>query len=119
MLAEPTDFIGNILAKLINKQLEHPATLSKVKSWCMSVTLHTDFYPLSIIFSDDMRIERGAIEDPTLSVSMTFDTIIRLIKRDTSMIRFLFNRSIRISGLFRHPISALRFYRLMNAVLKV
>lgn len=118
MIAEPTDFIGNILTKLINKQLENPATLNRVKNWRMSVVLHTDYYPLALIFSDAMRIESGTIPDSTLTVNMTFNTIIKLAKGETSLIRSLFNRSIKIKGIIRHPISTFRFYRLMNAVLK-
>ena len=118
MLAEPTDFIGNILAKLINRQLEDPGTLSRVKSWRMSILLETDLYPLSLIFDDDMRIEKGSVADSTLIVNMTFNTIIDLVKGETSLVRSLINRTIKIKGFFRHPISTFRFYKLMNAVLK-
>ena len=103
---------------MVNKQLENPATLSKVKNWRMSVVLQTDYYPLSLIFSDVIRIESGVISDPTLVFSMTFKTIIQIAKGESSLIKSVLNRSIRIKGLLRHPIATLRFYRLMNAVLK-
>ncbi len=118
MLVEPSDFIGKILAKMINKQLENSATLSKVKNWRMSVVLQTDYYPLSLIFSDVIKIESGAIVDPTLVFTMAFNTIIKIAKGDSSLVKSVFNRSIKIKGLLRHPIATLRFYRLMNAVLK-
>ena len=118
MLAEPTDFIGNILAKLINRQLEDPATLARVKNWRMSILLHTDYTPLSLIFSDEMRIESGPIAEPTIVVYMTFNTIINLVKGETSLVRSIINRTIKIKGLLRHPVSTFRFYRLMSAILK-
>jgi hypothetical protein len=118
MLDEPTDFIGNILAKLINRQLESPEILAKVKNWRMTIVLHTDYYPLSIIFNGKMNIQVGVINKPTLSVTMTFHTIIQLIKRETSLVRSLLNRTIKIKGLPRHPKATFRFYKLMNAVLK-
>jgi hypothetical protein len=118
LLVEPTDFIGKILAMMINKQLESPATLSEVEKWQMTVVLQTDFYPLSLIFDDTMRIEKGVSPEPTLLVTTTFNTIIRIAKGESSLIKSVLGRSIRIKGLFRHPIATFRFYRLMNVVLK-
>ncbi|MGD9397002.1 MAG: hypothetical protein PVJ05_11285 [Candidatus Thorarchaeota archaeon] len=118
MLAEPTDFVGKILSIMINKHLEDPSTLSKVKSWRMKVVLQTDYYPLSLIFDDSLRIENGVVSDPILVVSLTFERIIQLIKGKSSLIKSVLNRSIRIKGLLRHPVAAFRFYGFINAVLK-
>ena len=118
MLAEPADFVGKILSIMINKQLEDPSTLSKVKDWRMNVVLQTDYYPLSLIFDDSLRIENGVVSDPTLVVSITFERIMQIVKGKSSLIKSVLNRSIRIKGLLRHPVAAFRFYRLMNAVLK-
>jgi hypothetical protein len=118
MLAEPTDFVGKILSIMINKQLEDPITLTKVKNWRMKVILQTDYYPLSLIFDDSLRIENRIVSDPTLVVSLTFDRIMQIVKGKSSLIKSVLNRSIRIKGILRHPIAAFRFYRLMNAVLK-
>ena len=103
---------------MINRQLEDPSTLSKVKKWRMSIVIQTDYYPLSLIFSDSMRIEKGVVHDPTLVAITSFGTLLAITKGKSSLLKSVMNRTIRIKGLLRHPIAAFRFYRLMNQVLK-
>ena len=118
MLSEPSDFVGNILAKMINRQLKDSTTLEKVKKWRMTVVLQTDYYALSLIFDELMQIKSGATTDPTLIATTTFHTILMIAKGKNSLLKSVLNRSVRIKGLFRHPIAAFRFYRLMNQALK-
>ncbi len=117
MLHEPSDFIGNLLGKLLNRQLENESVRRKVGSWRMSVVLDTDYYPISIVFSDQIEIVADYIDDPTIVLSMKFNTIIGLFRGETSMIRAVLGRTIKTRGLLRHPLSMLRFYRLMVSML--
>jgi hypothetical protein len=103
---------------MINRQLEDPAISEKVKKWRMTVVLQTDYYGLSLIFDEAMRIESGAVTNPTLIATTTFYTILMIAKGKVSLLKSVLDRSVRIKGLFRHPIAAFRFYRLMNQVLK-
>ncbi|TFG31167.1 hypothetical protein EU527_13110 [Candidatus Thorarchaeota archaeon] len=118
MIAEPRDFIGNILAKLINNRLENPLELERVKKWRMSVILETDYYPISIIFEDQIGIEATTVDDPTLIFRMKFQTIVSIVKKETSILRALIHGSIRVKGIIQHPRAAFRFYKLMNLILK-
>lgn len=118
MLKEPNDFIGNILAKLINQQLENPAILDKMTSWNMSVVIDTDYYPVSIIFNETISMKTGSINEPTLTFKMSFSTIISLVKKETSMVRAILGGSIKVRGLLRHPRAGYRFYLLMNSIMK-
>ncbi|MGY5858965.1 MAG: hypothetical protein RTU63_06325 [Candidatus Thorarchaeota archaeon] len=118
MLKEPPDFVGNILAKLINRQMQIPSMKEKMKSWKMSVILKTDFYPVSIIFDQDIRVLAEAIENPTLVFAMNFGTIIKLVEHETTMVRAMFGGSIKVKGLFRNLRAVYRFYTLMNSILK-
>ncbi|MGY5880452.1 MAG: hypothetical protein RTV31_09375 [Candidatus Thorarchaeota archaeon] len=118
MLKEPPDFIGNILAKLINRQIQNPSMKEKMKSWKMSVILETDFYPVSIIFDQDITAFAEVVENPTLVFTMDFGTIIKLVEQETTMIRAMIGGSIKVKGFFRNLRSVYRFYSLMNSILK-
>ncbi len=117
MLTEPPDFIGNILAKLINNQIANSALRDKMQNWRMTVVFDTDYYPVSIIFDETISIKSGIVEEPTLIFKMEFGTILELVERKTSMIRAIFSRKIKVKG-FRHLIALYRFYGLMNTILK-
>ncbi|RDE15255.1 MAG: hypothetical protein C4K48_04210 [Candidatus Thorarchaeota archaeon] len=117
MLHEPDDFIGNILGKLLNRQLENQPMRGKVGRWRMSVVLDTDYYPISIIFSYHIEIVADYVDDPTIVLSMKFNTIIRLFRGETSMIRAVLGGAIKTRGLLKHPLSMIRFYRLMTSIL--
>jgi len=80
MMKEPTDFIGNILAKLINLQLANSSMREKMANWNMSVVLDTDYYPVSIIFDETISMKTGSVDEPTLIFKMSFGTIISLVK---------------------------------------
>lgn len=118
MMKEPTDFIGNILAKLINRHLEKQSMRDKMTSWNMSVVIETDYYPVSIIFDERISMKTGSVDEPTLIFKMSFGTIISLVKKDTSMIRAILRGSIKVRGLLQNPRAAYRFYSLMNSILK-
>jgi len=118
MISEPSDFIGNILAKLINRQLENPITRKKLADWRMSVIIDTDYYPVSIIFDGDISLKTSSVDEPTLIFKMNFGTIISLVKKETSMIRAIIGGSIKVRGLLQNPRAAYRFYSLMNSILK-
>ncbi len=118
MIKEPTDFIGNILAKLINRQLENPSKQGMMTSWNMSVVIDTDYYPVSIIFDETISMKTGLVDEPTLIFKMSFGTIISLVKKETSMIRAMLGGSIKVRGLLQNPRAAYRFYILMNSILR-
>jgi len=118
MVEEPSDFIGNILAKLINRKFNDENQIEKLKSWNMSVLLETDYYPVSLIFSDGIKIMTQVINNPTLVIKTTFQTIISIVKNETSPLGALFKSSIKMKGIFRHPRAAFQFYRLIDKILK-
>ncbi|MHA1908904.1 MAG: hypothetical protein ACW98Y_16500 [Candidatus Thorarchaeota archaeon] len=119
MINEPPDFVGNILAKMINKALTKPSMAMKVQGWKMIVTLSSDYYPVSMVFDEGVTVVRQIDEKPSLIVEMNFAVIIQLVEGNTSMIRAMLKRRIRVGGLFRHPVATFRFYRLMQAILGV
>ena len=117
MLEEPPDFIGNILAKLINSKIASSALGEKMQDWRMTVVFDTDFYPVSIIFDQTLSIKSGHVEEPTLIFKLKFGTILKLVERNTSMVRAILRGKIKVKG-FRHLVSLYRFYSLMNTILK-
>lgn len=117
MINEPTDFVGNIVAKLIAKALAKPSMSKKAIEWRMIITLSSDYYPVSIIFNDGVSVARSIDSKPTLDVEMNFGTIIELVEGKTSMVKEILNRGIRVKGLLRHPIATFRFYTLMKSIL--
>ena len=118
MLDEPKDFIGYLMAQLISRQLEDPKLESRVKGWKMTVVLATDYYPVTLTFDKGVRFSKGAASDATLTVEMSFGTIIRLVMDETSTIKAFLKGEIKARGLFRHPVAMKRFYGLLNAALK-
>ena len=117
MLNEPSDFIGNILGKLLNRELEKPSMRRKMGRWRMSIVLNTDYYPVSIVISDRIEIIADYVASPTIVLSTKFSTIIELFNGETSMIGAVLRGTIKTRGLLRHPLSMIRFYRLMTAIL--
>jgi len=117
MLTEPPDFIGNILAKLINSQISTSALSDKMQNWRMTVVFDTDYYPVTIIFDETISIKAGIVEGSTLTFKLEFGTILELVERKTSMIRAILSGKIKVKG-FRHLIALYRFYGLMNTILK-
>ena len=117
MLEEPPDFIGNILAKLINSKITNSGLHDKIQDWRMTVVFDTDFYPVSIYFDEAVRIKAGIADEATLIFKLEFGTILELVERKTSMIRAILSRKIKVKG-FRHLVSLYRFYGLMNTILK-
>jgi putative sterol carrier protein len=118
MLDEPKDFIGYLMSQLISRQLEDPKLESRVKGWKMTVVLATDYYPITLIFDRGVRFSKGAASDATLTVEMSFSTIIRLVMEETSTIKAFLKGEIKARGMFRHPVAMKRFYGLLNAALK-
>ncbi|MGY5861442.1 MAG: SCP2 sterol-binding domain-containing protein [Candidatus Thorarchaeota archaeon] len=118
MLDEPKDFIGYLMAQLISRQLEDPKLESRVKGWKMTVVLATDYYPVTLTFDQGVRLSKGAADDATLTVKMSFDTIIRLVMEEISTIKAVLNGKIKAKGMLRHPVAMMRFYTLLTAALK-
>jgi hypothetical protein len=84
----------------------------------MSVILETDYYPVSIVFGDHIRIDARTVENPTLIFSMKFHTIISIVRKETSILSALLRGSIKVKGLINHPRAAFRFYKLMKSILE-
>ena len=118
MLDEPKDFIGYLMSQLIGRQLEDPKLESRVRGWTMTVVLATDYYPVTLTFDKGVRFSKGAASDATLTVEMSFSTIIRLVMEETSTIKAFLKGEIKARGMFRHPVAMKRFYGLLNAALK-
>ncbi|MHA1480529.1 MAG: SCP2 sterol-binding domain-containing protein [Candidatus Thorarchaeota archaeon] len=118
MISTTPDFIGTILAKLLEKQLSDPKMLAKVRCWKMIVILDTNFYSVSLIFDDGLKIQKGAVNEPTVRVFMTFDTLIDLVKATKSPIGAVLSGNLKIKGLLRHPIATYRFYKLIVSALR-
>jgi len=118
MLDEPKDFIGYLMSQVISRQLEDPKLESQVKGWKMTVVLATDYYPVTLTFDRGVRFSMGAASDATLTVEMSFGTIIRLVLEETSTIKAVLKGEIKAKGMFRHPVAMKRFYELLTAALK-
>ncbi len=118
MVSTTPDFIGTILAQLLEKQLSDPKMLAKVQRWKMKVILDTNFYPVSMIFDDGLKIQKGVVDAPTLRVFMTFDTLIDLVKATKSPVGAVLSGDLKIKGLFRHPLATYRFYKLIVSALR-
>jgi hypothetical protein len=118
VIEEPKDFLGFLLHTLINKQLENPDVSSDVKTWNMTVVLDTNYYPITIAFDNGVSISKHAIENPTLKVALSLDTVIRLAMNETSIVKAVMKREIKITGLLRHPKAVMKFYGLLSSILK-
>jgi putative sterol carrier protein len=118
VLDEPRDFVGYLLAHVVEQRLEDPNINSKVKTWKMTVNVETNYYPLSMIFDNGLRITRDIVDSPTLSVSISMDTISRIIKEEYSPIKAFLNGDIKVKGMFSHPLAMKRFYSLLIGALK-
>ena len=118
MLDEPKDFIGYLMSQLISRQFENPRIESRVKGWKMTVVLATDYYPVTLAFNEGVRFSKGAASDATITIEMSFGTIIRLVMEETSTIKAVLCGEIKVRGMFRHPVAMKRFYGLLNAALK-
>lgn len=118
MLNSPPDFLGAIFAKMLSAHLSSENAASKMRQWAMRVVLRTDYYPLSLLFRDGLIISKGEIESPTLVVTTTFHYLLRVLAGEISLLRAFITGKIKLQGFFRHPVSSLRFYRLINALLK-
>lgn len=117
-MEEPKDFLGFLMHKLIGKQLADPNINSEVKTWNMTVVLNTNYYPITITFDNGVSISKHAIDNPTMRISLSLDTVIRLVMNETSILKAVMNREIKIAGLLRHPKSALKFYGLLSSILR-
>ncbi len=118
MLDAPKDFIGYLMSQLITRQLKDPKLESRVKGWTMTVVLATDYYPVTLTFDRGVRFSKGAASDATLTVEISFGTIIRLVMEETSTIKAVLKGEIKAKGMFRHPVAMKRFYGLLSAALK-
>ncbi len=117
MLNKPRDFVGNILAMMLSERFENPEYTEKIQNWKMTVCLRTNFYPIILDFNQGVTITRDPIDNPTLDISMDFDTMIVLIRGKSSMMKEVLRGRIKIRGLFRHPLATFRFYRLMQSII--
>ena len=118
MVSTTPDFIGTILAQLLEKPLSNPQTLAKVQSWNMKVILDTNFYPVSLIFDNGLQIQKGEVNAPTIRVFMTFDTMMELVQATKSPIGAVLRGEIKVKGLLKHPIATYRFYKLIVSALR-
>lgn len=118
MLEEPTDFVGFLFAHTVSKQLENPEIESRVRNWKMTVVVDTNYYPVTIEFNDGVRIIRKFIDNPTLIVKISMDTISHIIKGELSPFRAFLSGDIKVKGMFRHPLALKRFYGLIIGTLK-
>ena len=118
MLKSSSDFLGAMMAKMLYAPLEDEEWASRVRAWHMSVVLRTDYYSVSLVFSEGLTISRGEVESPTLIATTTFHSLLRLLGGQVSLLRAFATGEVKMRGLFRHPVSSLRFYRLMNSILK-
>jgi putative sterol carrier protein len=118
VLEEPRDFLGYLLAHAIENQLQDPEFISRVKTWKMTVVLETNYYPLTMVFDNGLKIIRKAVENPTLIVKISMDTINQIIKEECSPLKAFFKGNIKVKGLFRHPIAMKRFYGLLTSGLR-
>ncbi|MHA1638473.1 MAG: SCP2 sterol-binding domain-containing protein [Candidatus Thorarchaeota archaeon] len=118
MVVSSPDFIGTVLSLVLQKKLEDPDELTKIRGWEMKVIFETNFYPVSIIFDNGIEIKKGEVEDPTIRIFMTFDTMIDLVREKQSPIGAILSGKIRVKGLFRHPIATYRYYKLMMSSLR-
>lgn len=119
MLNKPRDFVGNILAMMLSEQIKDERTRNRIHTWKMSVILATNYYPILIDFNRGVTITREVVDNPTLCISMSFDTMIALIRSESTIVREVLTGSIRIKGFLRHPLAAFRFYGLMKDMLGV
>jgi hypothetical protein len=117
-MEKPKDFLGFLMHTLIGKQLEDPNINSEVKTWNMTVVLKTNYYPITITFENGVTISKCAIENPTLKISLSLDTVIRLAMNETSIPKAILKREVKIAGLFKHPRAALKFYSLLSSILR-
>jgi putative sterol carrier protein len=118
VLNKPRDFVGNILGIVLERELEDEKRRAEIKEWNMSVVLDTDYYPVTVYFSNGIRIERGAAENPTLTLKTTMTTMVHLAGGKLSPIRGFLLGKLKVKGLFRHPRATWRFYRLMISALR-
>ena len=84
----------------------------------MKVIFETNFYPVSIIFDNGIEIKKGEVENPTIRIFMTFDTMVDLVREKQSPIGAILSGKIKVKGLLRHPLAAYRFYKLMISSLR-
>ncbi|MFW9846942.1 MAG: SCP2 sterol-binding domain-containing protein [Candidatus Thorarchaeota archaeon] len=117
MLNRPKDLLGNILDILLARQFEDEAFLSQVKSWKMSVVLDTDYYPVTLKFHEGISIEKGAISNPTITLTTTIATIASIAEGRLSPVQGMLTRRLKLRGLLTHPRATYRFYRLMMRAL--
>jgi len=115
---EPTDFVGKVLAKLVNSRLEvNPNLQAKVMHYRMQVVVDTSYYPVTLHFDKGLRIVKGAAERPTLRLGLSFDSIIGLVLHKVSPMRAVLKGQIKVKGLLRHPLATYRIYRLLMPAL--
>lgn len=118
MLNEPQDFLGAMLAKMLTRVLTTVDEIEDVRRWKMTVMVYTDFYNLSMRFENGVSITTDPIENSTLTARTSFHSLLQIINGRASLFSSYLKGDVKISGLLRHPISVLRFYRLMKRMLK-
>ena len=115
MVVSSPDFIGTVLSLVLQKKLDDPEELSRIEGWEMKVIFETNFYPVSLIFDNGLEIKKGEIENPTIRIFMTFDTLIELIRGKQSPMGAILRGKIKVKGLLRHPLATFRFYTLIGS----
>jgi putative sterol carrier protein len=115
----PGDFVGAVFHSLLQRALENEELAEEVKSWRMTAEISADYYPISIDIDDGVAVTKGSPENPTLRVKTSFKTVSDLALGRVTPFGALLRRRLKIGGMIRHPISAVRFYRLMAAALGV
>ncbi|MBD3407330.1 MAG: hypothetical protein GF411_14530 [Candidatus Lokiarchaeota archaeon] len=107
------DFIGTLLAEVFRRELLSDRKREKVKKWRISLLLDTDYYPVSINFNNGISIKKGIIKDPDITMTTSMQTIIDITKGKISAFQALRKGELKIKGILRHPLAAIRLYRFM------
>lgn len=118
MLNEPSDFLGSILSRMLDRYLSNPSVLREIEDWRMSVRLVTDYYDLVLTFNRGITVTREQNAPSTITVSTTFNDLLRVLSGEVSLFRALLSGKMKVSGFARHPVSAFRFYRVMKSLLQ-
>jgi putative sterol carrier protein len=91
--------------------------LNEIKGWKMTVVLETDYYPITMHFEKGISIEKGAVQNPTITLTTTLAAIASISEGELSPIRGILTRKLKIRGFLTHPRATYRFYRLMMSAL--
>ncbi len=113
MTGTPRDLLGIILHRMLSSRLDESVLGASVRHWRMTVVLETEYHPVTLRFDEGLTIERGAAERPTLTVLTTLDTVAAIARSSLSPLTAYLHGLLRVKGMYRHPLAAARFLRLL------